>query len=149
MRSHGFTLLDLMIALMVAALLTVIALPAYNGVMQRARVAAAIGDIGEIHIALETFLTTGTGALPASLAPIGMDTRTDPWGNLYQYLNIEAGAKRGAVRKDRNLVPINTDYDLYSMGKDGASVSPLTAKASRDDVVRAGNGSFFGLAKDF
>jgi general secretion pathway protein G len=35
------------------------------------------------------------------------------------------------------------------MGKDGASVSPLTAKASRDDIVRANNGGFIGLAEDF
>lgn len=55
----------------------------------------------------------------------------------------------GKVRKDHNLVPLNTDYDLYSMGEDGASVSPLTAKASRDDIVRANNGRYVGLASDY
>jgi general secretion pathway protein G len=35
------------------------------------------------------------------------------------------------------------------MGKDGASVSPLTARASRDDIVRANNGAFVGLASDY
>ena len=45
--------------------------------------------------------------------------------------------------------PKNSDFDLYSMGKDGASVGPLTAKASRDDVVRASDGRFVGLASDF
>ncbi|MCP5251868.1 MAG: hypothetical protein H6939_09135 [Burkholderiales bacterium] len=46
-------------------------------------------------------------------------------------------------------MPINSDYDLYSMGKDGASVSPLTAKASRDDIIRANNGRFIGRAADY
>ena len=46
----------------------------------------------------------------------------DPWGNLYQYLNLSDPTIKdikGKARKDRNLVPINSDYDLYSTGKDG------------------------------
>ena len=70
--------------------------------------------------------------------------------NNYQYLNIRsAGPGLGAVRKDGNLNPLNTDFDLYSTGKDGRSKSPLTAKHSRDDIVRANNGAFFGLAEDY
>ena len=55
----------------------------------------------------------------------------------------------GEVRKDRNLVPINTDYDLYSAGPDGNSVPPLTAAASRDDIVRANDGRFIGKAEEY
>ena len=146
---QGFTLIELVLTMIVAGMLAAIAVPVYNGVVQRARIAAAIGDMGEIHLALEKFLTSDNGPLPANLAAVGMDTKTDPWGNPYQYLNIEAGANPGAVRKDRNLVPLNTDYDLYSKGKDGSSRPPLTARASRDDIVRAGNGAYFGLAEDF
>jgi general secretion pathway protein G len=53
------------------------------------------------------------------------------------------------MRKDKNLVPINTQYDLYSMGADGQSVPPLTAKASRDDVVMANDGTYIGLASNY
>lgn len=53
------------------------------------------------------------------------------------------------MRKDRNLVPINSDYDLYSAGHDGATLPPLLAPVSRDDVIRANNGGFIGLASDF
>ncbi|MEK6802752.1 MAG: prepilin-type N-terminal cleavage/methylation domain-containing protein [Nitrospirota bacterium] len=63
-----------------------------------------------------------------------------------------AGAGNGSAgkpRKDRLLHPINSDYDLYSMGKDGESVEPLTAKKSHDDVIRANDGSFVGLAVEF
>ena len=63
-----------------------------------------------------------------------------------------AGAGNGSAgrpRKDRFLHPINSDYDLYSMGKDGESVEPLTARKSQDDVIRANDGSFVGLAAEF
>lgn len=52
-------------------------------------------------------------------------------------------------RMDRFLHPINSDYDLYSMGKDGQTVLPLTARQSHDDVIRANDGSFVGLAVEF
>lgn len=55
----------------------------------------------------------------------------------------------GGARKDRFLVPINSDFDLYSMGKDGQSVGPLTAQKSHDDVIRANDGEFYGLAANF
>jgi len=90
-----------------------------------------------------------TGTLPETLADINRENFPDPWGNPYQYLNLETLKGKGKARKNRNLVPINSDYDLYSMGKDGASVGPLTAKASRDDIVRANDGRFIGLASDY
>ena len=44
---------------------------------------------------------------------------------------------------------MNSDYDLYSTGKDGAGSPPITAKPSQDDVIRASNGSYVGLAANF
>lgn len=55
----------------------------------------------------------------------------------------------GQARKDRNLVPINSDFDLYSVGRDGQTAPALTAKVSQDDIVRANNGGFVGLASDY
>ena len=52
-------------------------------------------------------------------------------------------------RKDKNLHQLNTDFDLYSSGKDRDSKRPLNAKASRDDIMRANNGAFIGLAEDY
>jgi general secretion pathway protein G len=46
-------------------------------------------------------------------------------------------------------VPINSDFDLYSVGRDGQSAPALTAKVSQDDIVRANNGGFVGLASDY
>ena len=86
---------------------------------------------------------------PQSLAEVGYANRLDPWGSPYQYLNVQTAKGKGQLRKDRFVVPINTDYDLYSMGKDGKSVPPLTAKASRDDIIRANNGAYIDLASEF
>lgn len=55
----------------------------------------------------------------------------------------------GKPRKDHFLHPINSDFDIYSMGKDGDTVAPLTAKKSHDDIIRANDGGFYGLAANF
>jgi general secretion pathway protein G len=38
---------------------------------------------------------------------------------------------------------------LYSAGRDGVTVKPLTAQSSQDDVIRARNGRFVGLVRDY
>ena len=57
--------------------------------------------------------------------------------------------EREYVRKDKNLHPLNTDFDLYSLGRDGDSKLPLTAATSRDDILRANNGAFIGRAENY
>jgi general secretion pathway protein G len=145
-RDSGVTLLELVAAFAVAAILASIAVPAYNGYVTRAKVARAVGDIGTISLQLYRWQLS-TRSFPLTLAEAGIGAN-DPWGRPYRYLRVE-GALRGNLRKDRNLVPINTDFDLYSVGPDGATAAPLTAAASQDDVVRANNGSYVGPAKDY
>jgi general secretion pathway protein G len=55
----------------------------------------------------------------------------------------------GDVRKDGRLVPLNSDFDLYSSGRNGRSVGPLNSALSQDDVVRASNGAFINLARKY
>ena len=140
------TLLELVAALAIVMMLATIAVPAYNSYVTRARVGRAVGDIGTISLQLYRWQLS-TRSFPLTLAEAGIDA-TDPWGRPYRYLRV-AGANVSALRKDRNLVPINTDFDLYSVGPDGGTSAPLTAAASQDDVVRANNGSFIGSAKDY
>lgn len=89
------------------------------------------------------------GFFPDSLDEIYDPVPLDPWGNPFQYINHDTGNGNGKLRKDKNLVPINSDYDLYSMGPDGKTASPLTASISHDDIVRGRNGAFVGLALDY
>ncbi|MDE2305741.1 MAG: prepilin-type cleavage/methylation domain-containing protein, partial [Gammaproteobacteria bacterium] len=83
------------------------------------------------------------------LATIGMSALVDPWGRPYQYLSFTGLNGNGQMRKDKNLVPINTQYDLYSLGADGQSRLPLTAPVSQDDVILANDGNYIGLASKY
>lgn len=143
----GYTLIEITIVVVLIGMLAAMAIPAYRGYIDAANVGRAISDIGDMQLQLKRW-ETNNGAYPATLAEIGLDGRVDPWGNPYRYLRL-TNANRGAARKDRNLVPINTDYDLYSIGKDAATAAPMTAAFSRDDVVRASNGAYIGLAEEY
>ena len=131
---------------MILGILAAIAIPSYSRLRERAFVARAIGDVQAMSQNISEYYLTNR-SLPASLSAVG-SSFLDPWGHPYQYIPI-AGKGKGGFRKDRFLVPINTDYDLYSMGPDGNSAGPLTAKASRDDIIRANDGGFIGLASEF
>jgi general secretion pathway protein G len=147
-REAAFTLVELMITLVMLAVLLAIALPMLRGWQDRIKTGQAQDDIIAIASVLDQRLLD-TGALPESLAEIGRGGMLDPWGHPYEYLNLMTAKGNGKARKDHNLVPLNTDYDLYSKGPDGASTGPLTAKASRDDILRANNGRFIGPASSF
>jgi len=144
-RIAGFTLVEILVVLGVIGVLTSIAVPVYKWNKERQKVNTAIVDISVIALTLKG-IEMDNREYPETM-PEDLQ-KLDPWGNPYQYLQMQ-GASNGEKRKDKSLVPINTDFDLYSMGPDGRSVGPLTAKQSRDDIVRAANGRFIGIAADF
>jgi general secretion pathway protein G len=121
-----------------------IGIPRLQKSVELARVAKAIGDIQAIQTEVSSL-----DSLPTSLAAVNRAGYQDPWNRPYVFLKLEGTKGKGAARKDHFLVPLNSDYDLYSKGKDGASSGPLTAKASGDDVIRANNGGFIGLASRY
>jgi general secretion pathway protein G len=149
-RRRAFTVLELVLALAITMVLAAIAIPTYGNYRERARTKTAIGQIHEIEIEIADFELEHE-MYPPSLAAIEMDGKRDPWGNPFHYLRIDGPnpPKKGKLRKDKNLVPINTDFDLYSSGPDGDSKMPLTAQASRDDIIRANDGGFVGVASDY
>jgi len=145
----GFTLIEILIAIVIVSLLAAIAIPSYQDYVDKTNNVTAGSDITRIDMVIERFWQENNFRYPVSLNEAGIGNMLDPWGNAYQYLDFTNVRGNGSFRKDRNLVPINTDYDLYSMGKDGLSRTPLTANHSRDDIVRANNGDFVGLASDY
>lgn len=132
----------------IAAVLLAIAVPAYKNYREQARIAQAKTDIAAMSAIVAAFQQDAR-AYPDTLADAGLGNMLDPWGNPYGYLNLSDKKGHGQARKDHSLVPINTDFDLYSMGPDGRSAPPLTAQHSRDDIVRANNGAFIGVAADY
>jgi general secretion pathway protein G len=144
----GFTLIELLIAMAIILTIAAIAVPNFIAAMDLARVARAVGDIKTIEEEI-TLYDVIYNQLPDDLSQIGYGNYLDPWHNPYEYLNHSTMKGNGQARKDRFLVPLNSDYDLYSDGKDGQTVSPLTAPVSQDDVLRASDGSYTGLASEF
>lgn len=143
----GFTLLELITYVALAAVLALIVVPAYTKIVNKGRVASAIADIAALSLQIERFHTDHR-AYPETLSDLGTNIPQDPWGRDYQYYNIEAHG-RGHARKDHALNPINRDFDLYSVGADGQSHAQITQRVSLDDVIRGRDSGFIGLAADF
>ncbi|MGA8009170.1 MAG: prepilin-type N-terminal cleavage/methylation domain-containing protein [Thiomonas sp.] len=147
MGSRGFTLIELMMAITLLGVLTAIALPIYNNYREKVNDAQAQQDVVAVSTAIQSYWQYNR-KFPDSLADIGMAGKLDPWGHPYVYYNIQENGKGGA-RKDHALNPINTDFDLYSMGQNGQSTSQITQKVSLDDIIRANNGTYIGLASNY
>ena len=223
---NGFTLMELMIAVAIVGILGGIAIPAYLGYLDKARIARTIAEIRHIEKSIKLFYAT-TERYPTSLAEVAADKMLDSWGTPYQYLSLNGdvladggapdevpstwswfapssayatpsnhgqgnggnggnggnsggGGNRGrgnqngsqnsgnaagnaspsdsgsggpqssvSPRKDRFGVVLNTDFDLYSRGKDRKSTDSISTPDSHDDILRANDGAFVGLASNF
>lgn len=151
--SRAFSLIELLIVIGLLGTIAAISLPLYMESLDKARVARAIGDIAAVSEEISLFWFDN-GRYPNNLGEVGRGGMVDPYGEPYEYLNIadnKTGKGKGGTggRKDRFLVPVNSDFDLYSKGADTDSVLPFTAPQSHDDIVRANNGAYIGLAEDF
>jgi general secretion pathway protein G len=144
------TLVEVMIVIVIIGILSSIAIPNYFSSKEKARLAATISEIKILEKMIIGY-NIDHESYPETLDGIGMQSLKDPWGDPYQYLKIEGSKNAGVgkMRKDHHMVPVNSDFDLYSNGKDGQSQTPFTAKASRDDIVRANNGRYVGLVSDY
>jgi general secretion pathway protein G len=150
-HSKAITLIELLVVTAIVGILAGIGVPLYRGHIDKSNNAQAIANISEMESMIVRFMVENT-VPPDNLGQVGLAGRLDPWGRPYAYLRIlgvDPSLIQGVWRKDHFNVPINSDFDLYSMGKDGITSAPLTAGASQDDIVRANNGGFLGLGKDY
>ncbi|MEX2523905.1 MAG: prepilin-type cleavage/methylation domain-containing protein [Gammaproteobacteria bacterium] len=147
---HGITMVEFIMSVMLVTLMLTLMVPAALRLIDDAREDNVISQLEEIQERIDDFYKSNS-RYPISLVEIYESVPMDPWNNPYQYLSLSDGLQktRGQARKYKGMKLINSDYDLYSMGPDGKSVPPLTAEASRDDVIRAQNGKFIGNVSDF
>ncbi|MDA2924078.1 prepilin-type N-terminal cleavage/methylation domain-containing protein [Acidobacteria bacterium AH-259-L09] len=144
---RAFTIIEMMVVVAMITTLVALAIPALGSALDAAKGARAIGDLRTLQTEIAQYDVL-RGSLPDNVDQLGRGDLRDPWGNPYQYLNY-ATATKGQMRKDKFLVPINSRYDLYSMGKDGESKPPLPNPVSWDDIIRANDGAFLGLAAEY
>lgn len=148
-NSRAFTFVEFAMVILIAGLLYGMISPAIVYHLEQAKAELTEDKVQELAKGIDDYYKA-TGGYPDSLKDVFGMVPLDEWGNPYQYLRISgANPGVGKLRKDKNLVPINSDYDLYSEGPDGKSATPLTAAISHDDIVRANNGGFFGVATDY
>lgn len=145
--SRGFTLIELLFGVLLIGIVTGVATPIYQDYRERARQTTAAQDIKVMGAELQRF-QLDRRQLPEFLDDAGLGGRLDPWGRPYVYYNVESNG-RGGARKDKRLNPLNTDFDLYSLGKDGRTKPQISQKDSEDDVIRASNGRYVGKAADY
>lgn len=144
----ALTLIEMLLAVAIIGTLAAVGVPLYSNALNKARVNQAIAKIALMGQRIDDFLVDN-GRIPNNLSEIGEPNPLDPWGNPYEYTPVLGRDKteiEAKLRKDRFLIPLNNDYDLFSTGKDGTWKAPLTAEESWDDIVRANNGGYVGIA---
>ena len=147
---RGFTLVELTQVMVVVGLLAALAVPNVRRMQEDVKVAKAQSDIRTLAANARDYKLVNK-ELPDNLEMVGAKDPLDPWGNKYEYLVIEDENKRrfGKPRQDRFLRPINRDFDLFSMGPDGKSSDNLTHPDSLDDIIRANDGNYVGIAEAY
>jgi general secretion pathway protein G len=54
-----------------------------------------------------------------------------------------------ALQDDLGVHNLNTDFDVYSKGADGAGTLAGGDPGNKDDIVRANDGTFVGMREEF
>ena len=156
--SRGFTLIELIVVLGVVSLLTIIGTAVYSHFIDKAKNTRAIAEIRLLEKEILEFWQNND-RLPDSLGELERAALLDPWKTPYQYINFATTSgveeirrttgKKGKGKGSGKSSSLNEDFDLFSMGKDRMSAPDLSDASSQDDIVRANDGSYTGLASEY
>jgi general secretion pathway protein G len=153
-RNSGFTLIELLVVIILVAILALLSLSTFTNLKTNAKNGRCKAEIRTIEKSILASFTD-KGRLPNAMtvAEIGPDADLkDPWGHSYVYYNIASSL--GTPYVDFNTEDLNTDFDLYSMGQDGATaaspslVNDPSNAASFDDIIRCNDGTTVEIGRD-
>ena len=150
-RVRAFTLVEIVITMAILGTLSAIAVPVYTDHVEEQKVTTAIADIKLIEGWVVRFQAE-RGRPPDTLAETGLPAKIDPWGRPYRYTRLAGLTKAEQDAKSRwdvNDKPLNDDFDLFSVGKDGVTTPKITLSPSHDDIIRAHGGTYVGLASEY
>lgn len=151
-NNRGFTMVELLIVIGILAVLAILSFPAGARYVEGTKIARSVGDLHTMNSEIQAY-NIEKGTYPGSLNDIGRGGFLDPWGQQYQYTNIDAALANGdpnpALLGSIDQLNSINDYDLWSKGKDTLTSVPAYDATCEDDIVRASDGTFFGLRADF
>ena len=132
-RQHGFTLLEILIALVIVGLLAAVALPSFLDSIRKSRRSEAMTALAQLQQAQERWRSNNS-AYTTDLANLGINATTASG-----YYSISAGQAPGATPQ-----PLNTAYVAMAYGRSGTSQA--NDKQCRRLAVRlqGGNLSYAG-----
>jgi len=139
----GFTLVELLVIIVIIGVLVTIAIPTYTYLWNKSKVYRCMDEIRILEKEIIAY-QINYGSYPADLSVIHRDKLRDPWGNLYVY------SQTPTYLDPSGGFTINDDFDIYSLGKDGAlGDTGLNDDKSADDVIRGQNGAYDGLGDKY
>jgi general secretion pathway protein G len=145
---RGFSLLELLVVMVIVGILMAIAVPTFSYMKDRAKNYTCFGEIRTVEKDIISY-QVDMGVPPNSLNDLGRGVLLDPWKRPYQYQKLAGGI--GTPYEDPLGDPLNTDFDLFSLGKDGISTQSLTLgnSSTEDDIIRGSDGLYVGFGTDF
>jgi general secretion pathway protein G len=145
LNSLGFTLVELLVCVVILGVLATMVVPAFSSLVNNAKISRCKSELRNLEKDVIAYFID-RGVMPNDLTVINRGTLRDPWGHLYQYANFANG---DPPRLNQFLLNLNSEFDLFSVGKDGLSQQNITDANSLDDIVRAGDGGWVGLAENY
>lgn len=142
--NRGFTLVELIVVCAILGVLATMVMSSVGDLKQKVYISRAAAEIRSFEKDIFAYVSE-KGSYPPDVNAVGVEplkNAVDPWGNPYVYSATPAREFVGT--------PINSDFDLYSKGPDGASTVLSTQLGDgADDIIRGGDGSYTGTAAKY
>jgi len=146
---QGFTLVELLFVVTIIGFLSTILAPSAQELIMKVRISRTVAEISALERAIGAYVAINHG-YPVALTDIDGTVPTDLWGRPFVYTVL--GTNPGDARINPHTgLPLNSliTFDLYSKGADGLTAPQLDAAGAEDDIVRALDGAYVGLASEF